>query len=87
MKRKKKAVSGKKKVAHKLAKAVAGAIQARGRGGEDVTAKFFRLYKPRKVPITIRLDADVAEWFRSNGRGYQTRINGLLRKVMEDEAK
>jgi uncharacterized protein (DUF4415 family) len=38
---------------------------------------------PLKQPVTIRLDADVLEWFRSHGPGYQTRINHLLRKYME----
>ena len=38
---------------------------------------------PIKQPITIRLDADVLEWFRSQGPGYQTRINRLLRRYME----
>lgn len=37
----------------------------------------------RKQTITIRLDADVLDWFRRQGRGYQTRINKLLRSYME----
>ena len=41
-----------------------------------------RLPKP-KVPITIRLDDDVLRWFRSMGKGYQTRINAVLRTYME----
>ena len=41
-----------------------------------------RLPKP-KVPITIRLDDDVLRWFRGMGRGYQTRINAVLRTYME----
>ncbi|MGN7611131.1 BrnA antitoxin family protein [Magnetococcales bacterium HHB-1] len=32
-----------------------------------------------KRQITLRLDADVLEWFRSQGRGYQTQINAVLR--------
>lgn len=40
-------------------------------------------HPPIKQPITIRLDADVLEWFRSQGPGYQTRINRLLRRYME----
>ena len=35
-----------------------------------------------KETITIRLDADVLEWFRGNGKGYQTRINAILRSYM-----
>lgn len=38
---------------------------------------------PIKKPVTIRLDADVLEWFRGQGPGYQTRINRLLRRYME----
>jgi uncharacterized protein (DUF4415 family) len=37
---------------------------------------------PPKSLITLRLDADVLEWFRSLGKGYQTRINLLLRSYM-----
>lgn len=36
-----------------------------------------------KAQITLRLDADVLKWFRSRGKGYQTRINSLLRAFME----
>ncbi|HAT50913.1 MAG: BrnA antitoxin family protein [Nitrospirae bacterium] len=32
-----------------------------------------------KRQITLRLDADVLEWFRARGRGYQTQINSILR--------
>jgi uncharacterized protein (DUF4415 family) len=44
-------------------------------------------YKPIKKPVTLRLDADVLAWFRRDGRKYQTRINGALRRVMEREMK
>ena len=41
-----------------------------------------RLVMPRrKETVTIRLDADLLEWFRSE-RGYQTRINAILRAYM-----
>ena len=36
-----------------------------------------------KAQLTIRLDREVLEWFRRQGRGYQTRINTLLRAYME----
>ena len=42
-------------------------------------------YKARKKPVTLRLDADVLAWFKKQGRGYQTRINRALRKVMIEE--
>lgn len=38
---------------------------------------------PRKEQVTIRLDSDVLAWFRAQGKGYQTRINALLRAYME----
>ena len=38
---------------------------------------------PRKEQLTLRIDSDVVEWFRKQGRGYQTRINALLRAYME----
>ena len=34
---------------------------------------------PRKRDVHIRLDADVLDWFRAHGKGYQTRINAVLR--------
>lgn len=45
------------------------------------------MYKPLKKPVTLRLDADVLAWFQRGGRGYQTRINRALRKVMTEERK
>jgi uncharacterized protein (DUF4415 family) len=36
-----------------------------------------------KTPLNVRLDADVVEWFRSQGRGYQTRMNAVLRSFYE----
>ncbi len=38
---------------------------------------------PRKAQLTLRLDSDVLAWFKAQGRGYQTRINALLRAYME----
>lgn len=37
----------------------------------------------RKVPISIRLDPDVLEWFKAQGPRYQSRINAVLRAFME----
>lgn len=36
-----------------------------------------------KAQVTLRIDSDVLEWFKSQGRGYQTQINTLLRAYME----
>ncbi len=41
-----------------------------------------RFYRPVKQMTTIRLDADVLAWLRSQGKGYQTKINTLLRREM-----
>jgi len=41
-----------------------------------------RFYRPVKTATTLRLDADVLAWLRSQGRGYQTRINAILRREM-----
>ena len=36
-----------------------------------------------KEMVTLRLDPDVLAWFRKAGRGYQTRINAVLRAFVE----
>lgn len=45
-----------------------------------------KFYRPRKTSLTMRLDADVVEWLRGTGEGYQTRINAYLRELMERSA-
>jgi uncharacterized protein (DUF4415 family) len=42
-------------------------------------------WPPVKKQLTIRLDADVLEWLKGHGKGYQTRINRILRVVMESQ--
>jgi uncharacterized protein (DUF4415 family) len=39
-------------------------------------------FKPKKQAVQIRLDADVLAWFKGYGKGYQSRINAVLREVM-----
>jgi uncharacterized protein (DUF4415 family) len=39
-------------------------------------------YKPTKTPTTIRVDSDVLAWFKHQGKGYQTRMNAILREAM-----
>jgi uncharacterized protein (DUF4415 family) len=34
---------------------------------------------PPKISIALRVDSDVLEWFKAQGRGYQTRMNAVLR--------
>ena len=43
------------------------------------------LFKPVKRSTTLRLDADVLSWLRAKGKGYQTRINAILREAMMRE--
>ena len=40
------------------------------------------LYKPIKVAVTCKLDADIVAWLKQGGKGYQTRLNSILRQVM-----
>jgi uncharacterized protein (DUF4415 family) len=40
------------------------------------------LYKPIKIPVKVNYDADTLEWFRSFGKGYQTKMNAALREYM-----
>ncbi len=44
-----------------------------------------KFYRPKKVTVTIRLDADVVAWIKASGDGYQTRINAYLRELMRQE--
>jgi uncharacterized protein (DUF4415 family) len=53
----------------------------------ELDAEFFskaviRLPEP-KAMVTMRLDREVLEWFKAQGKGYQTRINSLLKAYME----
>lgn len=38
-----------------------------------------------KKQVTVRLDRDVIDWFKSQGKGYQTRMNAVLRQYMEHQ--
>jgi len=40
-----------------------------------------------KHPITLRLDRDVLDWFKAQGRHYQSRMNAVLRSYMEGHRK
>jgi uncharacterized protein (DUF4415 family) len=45
-------------------------------------AEIGKFYRPPKKPVTMRLDADVVEWLKGYGPGYQTKANLLLRHAM-----
>jgi uncharacterized protein (DUF4415 family) len=40
-------------------------------------------YPPVKRPLSLRLDADIIDWFQRQGSGYQTRMNAVLRAYVE----
>ena len=44
-----------------------------------------RFYRPVKETVTMRLDADVLHWLKQGGRGYQSRLNAILRKEMTSQ--
>src|SRR5271156_1527507 len=45
-------------------------------------AEIGKFYRPAKKPVTMRLDSDVVAWLKTEGRGYQTKANWLLRHAM-----
>jgi uncharacterized protein (DUF4415 family) len=56
----------------------------------ELTDDFFRkavLWPGTKKQITLRLDPDVIEFFKKQGRGYQSTINAVLRKYVEAHSR
>ena len=53
-----------------------------------LTADFWKnavrnpFYRPNKTHTTVRVDSDVLAWLKSQGKGYQTRLNAILRQAM-----
>jgi uncharacterized DUF497 family protein len=43
--------------------------------------------RPRKIAVSVRLDAQVINWLRSKGEGHLTRINDILTNLMEAELR
>jgi uncharacterized protein (DUF4415 family) len=50
---------------------------------KGVVRRGFKPVKLTKVPLTVRVDREVLKWYQALGRGYQTKINALLRAFME----
>lgn len=50
-------------------------------------AEVGKFYRPLKESVTVRLDADVVHWLKQEGKGYQTRLNAILRREMEKSRK
>ncbi len=46
-----------------------------------------RFYKLTKTSTTVRIDSDVLAWLRAQGKGYQSRINAILRREMLSSLK
>jgi uncharacterized protein (DUF4415 family) len=46
-----------------------------------------RFYRPVKQAVSMRLDADVVAWLKKRGKGYQTRVNSILRQTMLTDIK
>ena len=42
--------------------------------------------KPKRQ-VTVRLDGDIIEWFKETGKGYQTRMNAVLRSYVETQKR
>jgi uncharacterized protein (DUF4415 family) len=53
--------------------------------GDEFFTNAMEAWPPAKQQLTIRLDADVLKWLKARGRGYQTRINRILRAAMESQ--
>ena len=45
------------------------------------------VFRPLKNSTTVRLDADILAWLKADGKGYQTRMNAILREAMLKELK
>jgi uncharacterized protein (DUF4415 family) len=58
-----------------------------------LTEKFWKhatrnpFYRPVKKQVTLRIDADVLAWLRQQGKGYQSRLNSLLRSAMIEKLR
>jgi uncharacterized protein (DUF4415 family) len=67
-------------------------IEAQTRGADDAPMtdeEWARgaIKNPDKVAVGLRLDGDVLRWFKARGKGYQTRINAVLRRYMEAQRR
>ena len=58
----------------------------------EITAEMWRNAvvtdrRPPKKNITLRIDPEIIDWFKAKGKGYQTRMNAVLRAYMEMQRK
>jgi uncharacterized protein (DUF4415 family) len=89
MTRKSKRAKGKKTGTRKgrIARLRASVEDELFRLAEEDAGSESRWNRPRKQRISLRVDCEVVDWFRSKGPGYQTRINQILRRVMVESKK
>jgi uncharacterized protein (DUF4415 family) len=52
----------------------------------DIDFSSFEIYKKEKKQITLRIDNDVLDFFKNMGKGYQTKINQVLREYKKQKA-
>jgi uncharacterized protein (DUF4415 family) len=83
-----------KKTKRRVARPREGNIELRASAEDEVllvaadeTRAEARWNRPRKQRISLRVDTEVVDWFKSKGPGYQTRINRILRTVMMEGKK
>jgi uncharacterized protein (DUF4415 family) len=50
---------------------------------EDFARGHFKYWKPVKKSVTVRIDLDTLNWLKKGGKGYQTRLNDVLRWARE----
>jgi len=63
-----------------------------GQDSPEITAEMWRNAvvsdrRPPKKNITLRIDAEIIDWFKARGKGYQTRMNAVLRVFIELQRK
>jgi uncharacterized protein (DUF4415 family) len=51
-------------------------------GSSFFSNAILRLPKPKR-PVSVRLDDDVVQWFKGQGKGYQTKISAVLRLYIQ----
>ena len=54
---------------------------------EDFFSRATLRLPERKASVTLRLDKEVLDWFKKQGKGYQTRMNAVLRAYMKAAAR
>ncbi len=55
--------------------------------GEEFFKNTALVMPERKSSVTLRLDREVVEWFKSQGKGYQTRMNAVLKAYVKAHGK